>query len=277
MEKLLSGKVALVTGASGGIGSEIARSLARAGARIAAHYHTSALEVRRLAEEPVFKPGGIVLFQADLTDEAAVAKLWKSIGHEMGPVEILIATAGYLNEAMQPIGSMELAQWQQTLDRNLTATFLTLREFMRGIESWKIADPACVMISSMSGVWGQPGHVDYAAAKAAMNYGLLPTLKDELVKIAPQGRINAIAPGFVATRMIRNKMTNIREMKRALQTASLRKLATPKDVAHLATFLATNQLSGHMTGEVIRLTGGKEGRVLFDESDISLAVDQQFD
>lgn len=277
MEKLLSGKVALVTGASGGIGSAIARSMAEAGATIAAHYHSSKAEAQALAVESVFEQGGIFLCQADLTVELEVADLWRSVGSELGPIEILIANAGYLDETVQPIGTLELTQWRQTLDRNLTATFLTLREFMRGIEGWAITEPACVMISSMSGVWGQPGHSDYAAAKAALNYGLLPTVKDELVRIAPRGRINAIAPGFVATRMIRNKLANVREMKRALQTASLRKLATPEDVAHLAVFLATNQLSGHITGEMIRLTGGKEGRILFDESDISLAAELQID
>ncbi|MGE0007640.1 MAG: SDR family NAD(P)-dependent oxidoreductase [Parvibaculaceae bacterium] len=258
-----------MTGASGGIGSAIARKLAGCGAAVGIHYNSSAAQARALADEPVFRSGGVSLCQADLTDEGAAEALWRTIGDALGPIDILVANAGCLDEIPLPLRHMDMAQWQRTLERNLTVTFLTMREFLRGIERWSIADPAAVIITSMSGVWGQPGHGDYAAAKAGMNYGLLPTVKDEIVKLAPRGRVNAIAPGFVATKMIRNKLRDVKAMKRALQTASLRKLATPDDIANLAVFLASNELSGHITGEVIRVTGGKEGRVLFDEAEIS--------
>lgn len=274
MQQFLKGRVALITGASGGIGSAIARAMARAGATIAGHYNTSTQEAYTLAGEPVFQEHGISLYQADLTDQTAVEGLWRRAEAELGPIKVVVVNAGYLNETVKPLKDLALDQWRKTLESNLTTAFLTLREFVRGVERWKLSDPAAVIISSMSGVWGQPGHGDYAAAKAAINYGLLPTLKDELVRVAPRGRVNSISPGFVSTRMIRNKLKDVREMKRALQTASLRKLATPDDVAHLAVFLATNELSGHLTGEIFRLTGGKEGRVLFDEADISLDLEQ---
>lgn len=270
MEAGLMGKVALVTGASGGIGAAIARSLANAGATVALHYNTSRSAALDLAGEAVFQRAGCEVFEADLSQETAVAGMWRRIEHELGPVDTLICNAGYLDETQRPIQSMSLEQWSRTIDRNLTTTFLTIREFFRGIVQHRMSDPSAVLIASMSGVWGQPGHCDYAAAKAALVGGMLPTLKDEIAKIAPLGRVNAIAPGFVITSMIHNKLKDKNAMTKVLQTTSLRKFGIPDDVAKLATFLASNSLSGHISGETIRLTGGKEGRILYEPSEIPM-------
>ncbi len=143
----------------------------------------------------------------------------------------LICNAGYLVEQTTPLKNLSLEQWQRSIEQNLTSTFLTLREFFRSVEACAIENPSVVIIASMSGIWGQPGHADYAASKAAMVSGLLPTLKDEIVQIAPRGRVNLIAPGFVTTRMVENKMRNRTEMRTVLQTASLRKFGTPEDIS----------------------------------------------
>lgn len=268
MNLQLDKRTALVTGASGDIGAAIARVLAAGGAHVALHFHRSRKRAQSLADETVFQQSGRTLCQADLTSESAVSEMFDNLIASAGAVHSLICNAGYLNEQTVPLRDLSLAQWERTLESNLTSAFLTLREFLRRVEACKVEDPSIVIVASMSGVRGQPGHADYAAAKAAMVSGLLPTLKDEIVKISPRGRINLIAPGFVATRMVENKMRNQVEMRKVLQTASLRKFGIPEDVAYTAGFLASNALSGHITGEVIRMDGGKEGRILFDETEI---------
>jgi 3-oxoacyl-[acyl-carrier protein] reductase len=260
----------LVTGASGGIGSEIARQLAASGARVALHYNSNKSAAEKLKVEPVFQKNGADIFAADLTSEKEVAAMWQSIESEMGPVNTLICNAGYLQEESVLLEDMSIDQWQQTQDRNVLPYFLCMREFFRALKRHPFSNPSAVLVASMSGIWGQPGHCDYAAAKATATYGILPTLKDEIVRIAPQGRVNAVAPGFIQTEMIENKMKDQEGMKKVLQTASLRKVGQPSDVAAAVTFLASPKLSGHITGEIIRLAGGKEGRILFDSDEIEL-------
>ncbi|GAA6208485.1 hypothetical protein NBRC116601_17780 [Cognatishimia sp. WU-CL00825] len=181
-----------------------------------------------------------------------------------------VCNAGYLQEEQVPLVDMSLSQWNTTVDRNLTSVFLSTRGYLGQLKNASVQDPSVVLIGSMSGVWGQPGLADYSAAKSAMTNGLLPTLKDEIIRLAPQGRVNLVAPGFVRTRMIKAKLDAEEEMKKVLQTASLRKFATPEDVANAVAFLISGQLSGHITGEIVRLVGGKEGRVLFDLSEIQV-------
>ncbi|CAM3356693.1 3-oxoacyl-[acyl-carrier protein] reductase [Paracoccus aminovorans] len=272
MDPCLSGRTALVTGASGAIGAATARMLAEGGARVALHYNRSRDSVEALAAEPVFQKAGCYPVQADLTRPEDVETMFDRMERDLGPADVLICNAGMLVETPVPMARMTLEQWNGTLTANLTASFLTLRRFLQGLEVSGVSDPSVVLIGSMSGVWGQPGHADYAAAKAAMVQGLTPTLKDEIVRIAPRGRVNAIAPGFVVTPMIRNKLQDAEAMRRVLQTASLRRFGQPEDIAAMATFLASNRLSGHVTGEVIRMAGGKEGRVLFDLDEIDLTV-----
>ncbi len=270
MDTGMRGSVALVTGASGDIGAEIARSLAAEGVHLVLHCHRNIDAALALQSEPAITQVRSIVVQADLTQEDQVQHIWNRAQNELGPITILIANAGIYRTERIPIKNMSLTEWNSTLQTNLTAIFLCFREFFRSIEQNKLVDPSAVMVGSMSGVWGDIGHCDYAASKAAITSGLLPTLKDELVKIAPRGRINAIAPGFIDTRMIAEVKQDRGQLRRVLQTASLRRVGTVQDVAGLVTFLASNKLSAHMTGEIVKLKGGKEGRILFDESEIDL-------
>lgn len=266
----MCGSTALITGASGGIGSEIARLFAEEGVNLGLHYHNNIDAALALQSDATVAKTSSVVVQADLTQEDQVEQMWNTVQSELGPIKILIANAGVYRPERVPIQDMSLAEWNKTLQTNLTAYFLCFREFFRSIKRHKLVDPSAVMVGSMSGVWGDIGHCDYAASKAAITSGLLPSLKDELVKFAPQGRINAVAPGFVDTKMIAGVKQNKSEMRRVLQTASLRRIGTVQDVAYLVAFLASNRLSAHMTGEIIRLKGGKEGRILFDDKEIEI-------
>jgi 3-oxoacyl-[acyl-carrier protein] reductase len=120
------------------------------------------------------------------------------------------------------------------------------------------------LIGSTAGVFGEAGHADYAAAKSAVIRGLLLSLKNEVVRVAPRARVNAVAPGWTRSPMTRREVEDPSLVDRVTRTMPLRKVATPEDVAAQVVILASDELSGHLTGEVVVVAGGMEGRVLHE-------------
>jgi 3-oxoacyl-[acyl-carrier protein] reductase len=123
-----------------------------------------------------------------------------------------------------------------------------------------------VLVGSTAGVFGEPGHADYAAAKSGILAGLLLSLKNEVVRISPRARVNAVAPGWTESPMTRGQLDEDR-VRRITMTMPLRKVATPEDVAHQVVVLASDALSGHVSGQVVLVAGGMEGRVLHETDD----------
>jgi len=241
----LAGRRALVTGASGGIGQAVARELAAEGAEVVAHFHRNAQAARALAEEI----GGVAL-GADLRDEAQVESLFA----QAGPLELCVANAGVWPSEDVPVAELPLERWRATLDGNLTATFLTARAFARGLAG----EPgALVLIGSTAGRFGEAGHADYAAAKAAIGHGLLLSLKNEL---AP-ARVNVVAPGWTVSPMTEESLTEA-VVERVTATMALRKVARTEDIARTVAWLCSDRAAGHVTGEVVTVAGGMEGRLL---------------
>jgi 3-oxoacyl-[acyl-carrier protein] reductase len=267
MDTGLANKVVLVTGASGGIGRTVVRAFAAEGARVIAHYRRSAAVAEGLARELAH----CIALQADLAVEADVDRLFAAAEAKLGPVHVLIANAGFWPPDSTPIKDLSLARWHSTLDDNLNSVFLSVRAFLRGVERHKLVDPAAVFIGSTAGSFGEAGHADYAACKGAVNFGFAKSLKNELVRLAPGGRVNVVAPGWVITPGKEAEVTgNPAGIRRTLQTIPLRKLARPDDVAAACVFLSSSKLAGHLTGEVITVSGGMEGRVLFTPDEIQI-------
>jgi 3-oxoacyl-[acyl-carrier protein] reductase len=238
MDLGLAGKRALVTGASGGIGQAVARELAAEGVEVVAHYHRN-----REAAEAL---GGPAL-GADLRDEAQVEALFAAAG----PLDLCVANAGVWPSEEVPVAELPLARWRATIDGNLTATFLTCRGFaLQG-------GNALVLIGSTAGRFGEAGHADYAAAKAAIGQGLLLSLKNE---IAP-ARVNVVAPGWTVSPMTEASLTD-ELVDRVTATMPLRKVARTEDIARTVAFLLSDRAAGHITGEVVTVAGGMEGRLL---------------
>lgn len=254
MDLGLEGAGALVTGGSGGIGSAVARQLAAEGARVAVHYHRNAAGAEALAAEI----GGVAL-RADLRVEAQADALVPAAVAALGRLDACVANAGVWPAEDVPVSQLPLERWRSTIDANLTATFLTVRAFLRHVEG--TGEGALVMIGSTAGVLGEAGHADYAAAKAAIGQGLLLSLKNEVVRYAPRARVNVVAPGWTVSPMTASDLTP-ELVGRATATMALRKLGETTDVAQAVAFLCSARAAGHITGQVITVAGGMEGRLL---------------
>jgi 3-oxoacyl-[acyl-carrier protein] reductase len=256
VETGLAGKGVLVTGGAGGIGSACVRAFAAEGARVAIHYRTS----RERAEELARETGGIAL-QADLTVEAEVDRLFSEATGALGQLDVCASVAGVWPREDEPVWRLPLERWESTLRTNLTATFLTARGFLREVE--RTGHGSLVLVGSTAGRFGEAGHADYAAAKSALQVGLLLSLKNEIVRIAPRGRVNAVAPGWTYSPMTRGEL-DPELVQRLSRTMALRKVAVAEDVARAVVVLASDELSGHVTGELVTVAGGMEGRTLHE-------------
>jgi 3-oxoacyl-[acyl-carrier protein] reductase len=198
----------------------------------------------------------VPLVQADLTREEEVDALFE----EVGDVDVCAAVAGVWPQEDRPVWELPLERWEETLRANLTSAFLTARAFLRCVA--RTGRGSLVLVGSTAGVFGEAGHADYAAAKGALSSGFLLSLKNEVVRVAPRARVNCVCPGWTRTPMARAEVNDPGVVERVTRTMALRKVATPEDVARQVVVLASDELSGHVTGQVIVVAGGMEGRTI---------------
>jgi 3-oxoacyl-[acyl-carrier protein] reductase len=255
----LAGKGILVTGGSGGIGSATARAFAAEGARVVIQYNTGKERAENLTREC----GGIAL-QADLTRERDADALCDGAVDALGRVDVLVACAGRWPARDEPVWDMSYERWRATMAVDLDSVFLSCRAFLRHLATTGTGN--IVMIGSTAGSFGESGHADYAAAKSAVAGGLLNSLKNEIVRVAPRGRVNVVSPGWTRTDMTRNALMDPSLEDRITRTMALRKLGRAEDVARAVVMLASDVVSGHVTGQVLTVAGGMEGRVLHEPS-----------
>lgn len=194
-----------------------------------------------------------------------------------GPIHILAANAGITNEASHPsIWELPLETWESVYRVNVRGCFLTIKHFLQAAiraqeqNGGKELDNLSIIVTgSECGKFGQAGHAEYASGKAGLQYGLVPTVKNEIVRINSKARINAVAPGWVNTALIGDRLDDPRELYFESQgTVALRKIAKPEDVARAVCFLASHRASGHMSGQVLSVDGGMEGRVVWREEEV---------
>jgi 3-oxoacyl-[acyl-carrier protein] reductase len=252
----LDGKRVLVTGASGGIGGACARAFAGEGCRLVLHYNQGRNRIDALASDLE----GSIVAQADLTREGEVERLFAESREALGGLDACAAVAGVWPEEDVPLWRLPLERWEETLRSNLTATFLTARGFLHEVE--RNGHGSLVLVGSTAGVFGEAGHADYAAAKSAVVGGLLLSIKNEVVRVAPRARVNAVCPGWTVTPMARAALEDPTVLDRATRTMALRKAAEAEDVARQVVVLASDEISGHVTGQVVLVAGGMEGRLL---------------
>ena len=269
MDSDLKGKVVVVTGASGGIGSAIAQKFAEEGAKVVLHYRKNRDSVEQLQHALGDRAMAV---QGDLTTEAQVRRLFAQTLKRFGQVDTLIANAGSWETRDVPLHEMSLRQWNHTIENVLTATFLTTREFLKIVAKQKRGN--AVLIASTAGIFGEAGHADYASAKAAMAYGMTRTLKNEIARLAPHtrnycgGRINCICPGWTVVPRSAEKLKNPALVRKVTSTMALPQIGRPDDMANAAVFLSSDTLARHITGQTLVIAGGMEGRQLWQPQEI---------
>lgn len=232
----LAGRVALVTGAGGGIGAATAALLAQAGATVLA------CDLPGRAG-----PEGTRTVACDLADPAAVRALVDAVRADPGRLDVLVHAAGVTADAM--LWKLEEAAWRRVMAVNVEAAFLLLKGLA---PLWRAQGGASVvLVSSINGTRGKPGQANYAASKAALE-ALGKTAARELGR---QGvRVNAVAPGWIDTGMTRALPAEYRQ--RALDETAVGRVGEPLDVARAVLFLASDW-ARHVTGQVLRVDGGQ--------------------
>jgi len=239
----LTGKTALVTGATGGIGEGIAAALHRQGATVAITGRREA-ELARVAE--ALGGARVIVAPADLADPAAPAALVEKIETEAGGLDILVNNAGFTRDMLAL--RMGDADWNAVLEVDLTAPFRLARAALRGM--MKKRHGRIVSIASIVGVTGNAGQANYAAAKA----GLIGMSKSLAQEVATRGvTVNVVAPGFVKTAM--TDALGEAQKTALLSRIPTQRMGTPEDIAAAVVFLASAE-AGWVTGQTIHVNGG---------------------
>jgi 3-oxoacyl-[acyl-carrier protein] reductase len=266
----LAEKVVWITGASGGIGRALAEVFAAEGARLALHGHASfeALE-GWLARQP-WRARAIAL-RADVRDPHALERCAAEVEARFGRIDACLANAGRWPSEPRELHELAPERLRDTLEVNLLGALFTARAFLGALRRTGPRPDghgaALLFTGSTAGRFGERGHADYAVAKAAL-HGAVKTLKNEIVRLDPYGRVNAVEPGWTVTHMARPALSRPGHVERAVRTMALRQLARGKDVARTCAWLASPTAAAHVTGEIVAVAGGMEGRLLWEEHEV---------
>jgi 3-oxoacyl-[acyl-carrier protein] reductase len=241
----LDGRVAMVTGASQGIGRACAVALAKAGAQVALAAR-NATKLAEVAAEIEAGGGKAMAFEMDLASEESIKAVTKAVVAQYGKLEILVNNGGITRDNLML--RMKLADWNAVLQTNLTGAFLLTQAASSSM--LKARWGRIINISSVVGETGQAGQANYAASKAGL-IGLTMSLARELA--SRNITVNAVAPGYISTPM--TDVLNDQQRSAMLTQIPLDRAGTPEDVAHAVVFLASDQAS-YITGHVLDVNGG---------------------
>jgi 3-oxoacyl-[acyl-carrier protein] reductase len=244
LEKRLHERVAIVTGASRGIGRAVGLALAAEGASVVVNYASSSSAAQKVVQEIIEAGGNAIALQADVSKVEQVEALVNQTLEKFSKIDVLVNNAGITRDAL--LLRMKPEDWQAVIDLNLTGVFLCTRAVSKVMLKQKSG--RIINITSVAGQMGNPGQANYSAAKAGV-IGFTKTVAKEL---ASRGiTVNAIAPGFIATDMTSNlKSDDI------LKYIPLGRYGQPEEVAGMARFLAADAAAAYVTGQVLNVDGG---------------------
>ena len=240
----LSDRVAIITGASRGIGRAVALALAAEGAKVVVNYASSSDAAQQVVTAITDAGGSAIALQADVSKLEQVDALFNETLEKFGRVDVLVNNAGITRDTL--LLRMKPEDWQAVIDLNLTGVFLCTRAVSKVM--LKQRSGRIINIASVSGQMGNPGQANYSAAKAGV-IGFTKTVAKEL---ASRGiTVNAVAPGFIAT-----DMTSELKSDEILKYIPLGRYGEPEEVAGMVRFLAADSAAAYITGQVFNVDGG---------------------
>ncbi len=241
------GKVALITGASRGIGRAIAIELAKQGANIAINYNSnlkSAKESQKLVNKTGVKSE---IIKADVSKEKSVKSLIKITQKKLGPIDLLVTNAGIALLSKDPL-KLDYNTWKKTMATNVDGTLLPIKEVLPGMLKRKYGRIVC--LSSIAGLGMRPNMITYGTSKAAV----IALVRNLAAAVAPNVRINSVAPGLIETDMIESLDKNTR--KNMIENTPLKRIGKPQDIANSVCYLLSDK-SDYTTGQTIVTDGGR--------------------
>ncbi len=246
MENLMNNRVALVTGASRGIGRAIALQLAQDGYDIAFCYRQASVSAAKLEDEIRKLNRQAFAQQCDVGDAAAIQNFIQSVEERLGPLTVVVNSAGIIKD--NPLIMMDEVAWRDVINTNLDGVFNVCRHVIFGFMKRK---RGCIVnISSVTGIYGNPTQTNYAASKA----GIIGFSKALAKEVGSYGiRVNVVAPGLIATDMTAE--LDPHHVERFLSTIPLRRIGEVQDVADLVSFLVSDR-ARYITGQTIQVDGG---------------------
>ena len=241
------GKVALITGASRGIGRAIAIELAKNGANIAINYNSnfkSAKETQKLVNKTGVKSE---IIKADVSKEKSIKLLIKQTEKKLGPIDLLVTNAGIALLSKDPL-KLDYKIWKKTMATNVDGTLLRIKEDLQGMIKRKYGRIVC--LSAIAGLGMRPNMITYGTSKAAV----IALVRNLSAAVAPHIRINSVAPGLIETDMIESLDEKTR--KNMIENTPLKRIGKPQDIANSVCYLLSDR-SDYTTGQTIVTDGGR--------------------
>lgn len=246
MSEQTAKKVALVTGASRGIGRAIAMQLAEDGYAVAVNYCSNVEKANAVCAD-IYERGGVAKpFKADVADAQQVEAMFEQISEQLGPVSVLVNNAGVLQDNY--LMMMSESQWDKVIDTNLKGTFLVAQIAIKNMIRARAGH--IINMVSISGLVGTEGQANYAASKGGV-IAMTRSMARELGRYNIQ--VNAIAPGFISTEMIGEM--NEKQLDEHKKRIPLKRIGEPEEVGHLVSFIVSDK-NRYMTGQTIVVDGG---------------------
>ena len=270
MDLHIDNKVVFITGASGGIGQALAEGFAAEGARLVLHAHKSSAALQSLVSRR-WSPDRVLAVQADVANPTEVEQAMEQAVDRFGRVDICVVNAGVWPRADLGLDSLTHERLRNTIEINLLGAIWTARAFMNALRaSGPRSDgggASLTFIGSTAGRFGEKGHSDYSVSKAGL-YGLVRTLKNEIITIDPYARVNMVEPGYTDTPMASDTLETKGALAQVVRTMPIQQIARAEDIASAVLFFSSPSAARHVTGEVLTVAGGMEGRVQWELDEI---------
>lgn len=270
MDLQLADKVAFITGASGGIGRALAETFAEEGASVVLHGHRQWDELQAWLKDQPWSDRALPV-RADVTSSEQLDEAFALAQERFGRIDVCVPNAGVWPPEDHLLHRSPESRIRGVLDVNLFGAIWTARAFLASLErSGPRPDghgASLCFIGSTAGRFGEKNHAEYSISKAGL-YGLVRTLKNEIVELDPYGRVNMVEPGWTVTHMAREALDREGAITGVTRTMPLRQLARAVDIARTVVCLSSHTSSRHVSGQVMTVAGGMEGRVLWRPEDI---------